>query len=182
MRPSTSPSSASLDLRSKFHEIPMARADILQASLRANPVFYQDGQLLQYRAAVQPGGPGGPQQFDTNITYPLDISHKRQARTVVAARAEKVLEASYPGRRPAADRRRLRRLRRRPERTPDGPIRRGRASRGWRTSRPDRAALQQGRGLRANYQACEDQLRTSGSAWSMPRPPTARPGSTWARS
>ena len=88
----------SLDLRAKFYEIPMARADILQANLRSNPVFYQDGQLLQY-----PGGstqftraaPGGPSQVDTNITYPFDISHKRQARTVVASRAERVLEAQY---------------------------------------------------------------------------------------
>ncbi len=88
----------SLDLRAKFYEIPMARADILQANLRSNPVFYQDGQLLQY-----PGGstqftraaPGGPSQVDTNITYPFDVSHKRQARTVVASRAERVLEAQY---------------------------------------------------------------------------------------
>ena len=39
--------------------------------------------------------PGGPSQFDTNITYPLDVSHKRQARTIVATRAERVLEAQY---------------------------------------------------------------------------------------
>jgi outer membrane protein, heavy metal efflux system len=88
----------SLDLHAKFYEIPMARADVLQANLRSNPVFYQDGQLLQY-----PGGstqftraaPGGPSQVDTNITYPFDISHKRQARTVVASRAQRVLEAQY---------------------------------------------------------------------------------------
>jgi cobalt-zinc-cadmium efflux system outer membrane protein len=88
----------SLDLRSKFYEIPMARADILQANLRANPVFYQDGQLLQYGGAstqFSRAAPGGPSQFDTNISYPLDISHKRQARTVVATRAEKVLEALF---------------------------------------------------------------------------------------
>jgi cobalt-zinc-cadmium efflux system outer membrane protein len=86
----------SLDLRSKFAEIPMARADILQASLRANPVFYQDGQLLQYlRGEYSRARPGGPQQFDTNVTYPLDVSFKRLARTRVMARAEKVLEALY---------------------------------------------------------------------------------------
>jgi cobalt-zinc-cadmium efflux system outer membrane protein len=88
----------SLDLRSKFMEIPMARADILQANLRANPVFYQDGQLLQYKGtstAFSRAAPGGPSQFDTNVSYPLDISHKRQARTRVAARAERVLEALY---------------------------------------------------------------------------------------
>lgn len=83
----------SLDLRQKFFEIPMARADILQANLRSNPVFYQDGQLLQYKSLpFSRSRPGGPQQFDTNISYPLDVSHKRQARTMVAARAEKVLE------------------------------------------------------------------------------------------
>jgi cobalt-zinc-cadmium efflux system outer membrane protein len=88
----------SLDLRSKFLEIPMARADILQANLRSNPIFYQDGQLLQYKGTSTQftrAAPGGPSQFDTNVTYPLDISHKRQARTAVATRAERVLEALY---------------------------------------------------------------------------------------
>jgi outer membrane protein, heavy metal efflux system len=88
----------SLDLRAKYQEIPMARADTLQASLRSNPIFYQDGQLLQYRGASTQftrAAPGGPSQYDTNITYPLDISHKRQARTEVATRAERVLEAQF---------------------------------------------------------------------------------------
>ncbi len=88
----------SMDLKSKFFEIPMAKADMLQANLRSNPVFYQDGQLLQYRGtstAFNRAAPGGPSQFDTNITYPLDVSRKRQARTVVASRAERVLEAQY---------------------------------------------------------------------------------------
>ncbi len=88
----------SLDLRSKFLEIPMARADILQANLRSNPIFYQDGQLLQYRGsstAFSRAAPGGPSQVDTNVTYPLDISRKRQARTLVATRAERVLEALF---------------------------------------------------------------------------------------
>ncbi len=86
----------SLDLRQKYIEIPMARADMLQASLRANPIFYQDGQLLQYqRGEYNRSRPGGPQQFDTNVTYPLDISQKRRARTEVAARAGKVLEAQF---------------------------------------------------------------------------------------
>ena len=70
----------SLDLRSKFCEIPMARADMLQASLRSNPIFYQDGQLLPVRGSpFTRAAPAGPSQFDTNITYPLDVSHKRQA-------------------------------------------------------------------------------------------------------
>ena len=71
----------------KFYEIPQAKADTLQASLRANPVFYQDGQLLAY-----PGYhfsrqvPGGPSQYDTNITFLLDVTRQRQARTAVAER------------------------------------------------------------------------------------------------
>jgi outer membrane protein, heavy metal efflux system len=88
----------SLDLRAKFYEIPMARADILQANLRSNPVFYQDGQLLQYRGPstqFSRSAPGGPSQVDTNVTYPLDVSLKRQARTLVAGRAERVLEAQF---------------------------------------------------------------------------------------
>jgi outer membrane protein, heavy metal efflux system len=88
----------SLDLRAKFMEIPLSRADTLQASLRSNPVFYQDGQLLQYGGTstkFSRMAPGGPSQFDTNVSYPFDISHKRQARTMVATRAERVLEALY---------------------------------------------------------------------------------------
>ena len=88
----------SLDLRAKLLEIPMANADILQANLRSNPIFYQDGQLLQYKGSstqFSRAAPGGPSQFDTNITYPLDVSRKRIARTRVAAQAERVLEALY---------------------------------------------------------------------------------------
>jgi outer membrane protein, heavy metal efflux system len=88
----------SQDLQAKFFEIPMARADTLQAGLRSNPVFYQDGQLLQYKGSstqFSRAAPGGPSQYDTNISYPLDISHKRQARKTVASRAERVLEAQY---------------------------------------------------------------------------------------
>jgi cobalt-zinc-cadmium efflux system outer membrane protein len=86
----------SRDLRAKFYEIPQARADTLQASLRANPVFYQDGQLLAYPGShFSRSVPGGPSQYDTNVTFLLDVTRQRQARTMVAARAEKVLEAQY---------------------------------------------------------------------------------------
>jgi outer membrane protein, heavy metal efflux system len=85
----------SLDLRSKFFEIPQAEADILQAGLRANPVLYFDGQLLQYAAGsagqFSRSRPGGPSQYDLNVSYPIDFSRKRQARTQVACRAKKVL-------------------------------------------------------------------------------------------
>jgi len=86
----------SLDLKQKFYEIPQAQADVLQAGLRANPIFYADGQLLQYYARkFNRSAPGGPSQYDVNISYPLDLSQKRQNRTKVATGAKKVLEAQY---------------------------------------------------------------------------------------
>jgi outer membrane protein, heavy metal efflux system len=83
-----------LDLSSKFYEIPQAKADILTASLRANPVFYADAQLVPY-GQYSRDRPGGQTQYDVNISYPLDLSHKRQARTASAVRATKVTEAQY---------------------------------------------------------------------------------------
>jgi cobalt-zinc-cadmium efflux system outer membrane protein len=83
-----------LDLRAKFFEIPQAQADILQAGLRANPIFYADTQLVPY-GQYNRASTGGPTQYDVNISYPLDVSRKRQARVVVASRAKRVLEALY---------------------------------------------------------------------------------------
>ncbi len=83
-----------LDLRAQFHEIPKARADILTAGLRANPIFYADSQLIPY-GKFSKARPGGPNQFDISISSPLDLSHKRQARTLVACQAQIVLEAQY---------------------------------------------------------------------------------------
>lgn len=83
-----------LALRSRSFEIPQAEADILTASLRANPLMYADSQLIPYgNDSVQ--RPGGPIQYDVNITYPLDVTRKRKARTLVACRAKRVLEAQY---------------------------------------------------------------------------------------
>ena len=83
-----------LDLRAQAHEIPQARADELTASLRANPVFYADAQLVPYGQYTR-NRPGGQTQYDVNISYPLDLSRKRQARTASAARATRVIEAQY---------------------------------------------------------------------------------------
>ena len=83
-----------LDLRAKAVEIPQARADILTASLRANPVFYADAQLVPYGQYTR-NRPGGQTQYDVNISYPLDLSGKRRARTVAATQATRVIEAQY---------------------------------------------------------------------------------------
>jgi outer membrane protein, heavy metal efflux system len=83
-----------LELRSRFYEIPQAQADVLTASLRANPILYADSQLIPY-GQYSRERPGGPLQYDLNITHPLDLNNKRRARTAVAVQARKVLEAQY---------------------------------------------------------------------------------------
>ncbi|WP_435005644.1 TolC family protein [Tundrisphaera lichenicola] len=83
-----------LELRSLYHEIPKARADVLTASLRANPILYADSQLIPY-GNFSEKRPGGATQYDVNITHPFDVSRKRQARTAVATQARFVIEAQY---------------------------------------------------------------------------------------
>ena len=84
--------SQNLDLMAAKLEIPMAEADVLTANLRANPIFYADQQLVPY-GHFSFLRPGGPQQSDVNINYPLDISFKRAARTASAREAKSVTEA-----------------------------------------------------------------------------------------
>lgn len=76
------------------YEIPQAQADILTASLRANPLLFADAQLVPY-GNYSDRRPGGPVQYDVNVTLPLDLSHKREARMAAAGRAKQVLEAQY---------------------------------------------------------------------------------------
>ncbi len=82
------------DLRAKQLEIPQARADVLTASLRANPIFYADSQLVPY-GTNSVRRPDGPTQYDVNVSHPLDYSHKRRARMALAARALEVMEAQF---------------------------------------------------------------------------------------
>jgi cobalt-zinc-cadmium efflux system outer membrane protein len=81
-----------LDLIAFRMEVPMAEADILTASLRANPIFYADTQLIPY-GHYSFLRPGGPPQSDVNVTYPLDITFKRKTRTQQYRIAKKVTEA-----------------------------------------------------------------------------------------
>lgn len=83
-----------LDIRALRHELTQADADILTAGLRTNPLVYLDSQFIPY-GSFGDGNPGGPTQYDLNITYPLDVSRKRQARTVVARMAKTALEAQF---------------------------------------------------------------------------------------
>lgn len=81
-----------LALMALRYEIPMAAADVLTASLRANPIFYADAQLVPY-GHYSNDRPGGQRQFDVNVTYPIDVTRKRAARTQMAKAARRVTEA-----------------------------------------------------------------------------------------
>ena len=85
---------SNLDLFSKSFELPQAEADILTAGLRANPILYSDVQCVPY-GSFSINRPGGQTQYDINVSYPLDLTRKRKARTLVAYRAKCVLEAQF---------------------------------------------------------------------------------------
>lgn len=81
------------ELRSKYYEIPQARADVLTASLRANPMLFGTAGGLPY-GSYSTQRPGNA-TYGATVIYPVDIGRKRLARTDVAQRAEKVIEAQY---------------------------------------------------------------------------------------
>lgn len=83
-----------LNLRAKAVNIPLARADVLTAGLRANPILYADGQLVPY-GRFNRSRTGGPTQYDLNVSHPFDLSGKRRARLCAAGRTVSVLEAQY---------------------------------------------------------------------------------------
>ncbi len=83
-----------LELRAARWQIPASRADVLTASLRANPILYADAQLVPYGRYTR-DRPGGQTQYDLNISHPVDYSGKRRARTASAAVTLNVQEALY---------------------------------------------------------------------------------------
>ncbi|MFO0958505.1 MAG: TolC family protein [Isosphaeraceae bacterium] len=85
---------SNLALLALRYELPMADADALTASLRSNPIFYADGQLIPY-GHYSNHRPGGQRQFDVNITMPIDVTFKRLARMAVADRARAVTAAQF---------------------------------------------------------------------------------------
>jgi cobalt-zinc-cadmium efflux system outer membrane protein len=85
---------ANFDIRALRQELAQADADILTAGLRTNPLIYMDTQFIPY-GTFNEARPGGPTQYDLNITYPLDVSRKRQTRVVVARMARTTLEAQF---------------------------------------------------------------------------------------
>jgi cobalt-zinc-cadmium efflux system outer membrane protein len=84
---------ASYDLAAKFQDIPKARADILSAGLRNDPVLFLSATQLPYQRynAQRPGTP----LYDITLVQPVDISGKHRASIRVAEREYRVLEARY---------------------------------------------------------------------------------------
>lgn len=81
------------DLRSKYYEIPQARADVLTAGMRANPFYFLSASSYPYQS-YSPARPG-ENGYSVSVIHPFDINHKRQARAAAASQAVRVLEAQY---------------------------------------------------------------------------------------
>jgi outer membrane protein, heavy metal efflux system len=82
-----------LELRSKFLEIPQARADVLTAGMRANPFYFLSASSYPYAPYSQ--SRPGENQYSVSVIQPVDINRKREARLAAAAGAVRVREAQY---------------------------------------------------------------------------------------
>ncbi len=84
----------SLDLAQSRGDISQAEADFITAGLRTNPIAYVDTQGVPYGKYTS-NTSGGPNQFDFNVVYPLDVSHKRQSRMKSAWLTRNAVETKY---------------------------------------------------------------------------------------
>lgn len=84
-------------LRAGFEAISQANADALTASLRPNPTLFVDGELLPLTHPFTVNRTGGPPQFDSQLTYPIDwfLFGKRAAHMAAAAHGIKVSAAEF---------------------------------------------------------------------------------------
>ncbi|MGH7222745.1 MAG: TolC family protein [Gemmataceae bacterium] len=84
---------ANYDLAAKFQDIPKARADILTARLRNDPVVFLSATQLPYQqySSQRPGTP----LYDITLVQPLDVSGKHRTSVRVAEHEYRVLEARY---------------------------------------------------------------------------------------
>ena len=83
-----------LDLLQNREEITQAEADYITAGLRSNPIAYVDTQGVPYGRYTDKTT-GGPKQYDFNIVYPVDFSHKRQARMASALLSKRAVETKF---------------------------------------------------------------------------------------
>lgn len=84
-------------LRVGYEEVNQAVADSVTASLKPNPIFATDGQLIPLTRPFTPEQQGGPPQFDAAITYPIDwfLFGKRKAAMASAGIGVQQNEATY---------------------------------------------------------------------------------------
>jgi cobalt-zinc-cadmium efflux system outer membrane protein len=86
-----------LRLRAGFQSIIQANAGAVTASLKPNPLFWTDGQLLQLAKDFTPTRQGGPPQQDFQLGLPVDwfLFGKRAAAMASASQAIRVSRAEY---------------------------------------------------------------------------------------
>lgn len=81
------------DLRTKFHELPKAQADILSAGLRLNPLVFGAADGVPYGSYSE--NRPGENSYALTVIQPIDVNQKRRVRVQVAQQAKRVLEAQY---------------------------------------------------------------------------------------
>lgn len=84
---------ANLDLAAQFQDIPKARADVLTAGLRSDPVVFMSAVPIPYGrfSAQRPGAT----TYDITFVQPLDLSGKHKSNKRVAEKYIPILEARY---------------------------------------------------------------------------------------
>lgn len=81
------------DLAAKYQDIPKARAEVLTAGLRNNPLLFVNVSNIPY-GHFSPQRPTAT-SYDLTLIQPVDINGKRGYRIRAAQEAENVLEAQY---------------------------------------------------------------------------------------
>ncbi|HVX13002.1 MAG TPA: TolC family protein [Pirellulales bacterium] len=81
------------ELRAKAYEIPQARADIITAGMRGNPFYFLSAGNYPY-APYSQNRPGG-NNYGVSLVQPVDVNHKREARTEAARATLSVLDLQY---------------------------------------------------------------------------------------
>lgn len=81
------------ELAAKFQDIPKARAEILSAGMRNNPLVFFNVSNIPY-GHFSPQRPSST-NYDLTVIQPVDINGKRCCRIRAAQVAENVLEAEY---------------------------------------------------------------------------------------
>lgn len=85
--------SANVELAAKYQDIPKARADVLTAGLRNDPVVFLTASPVPYQN-FSPQRPGAT-TYDVTLVQPLDLSGKHKTNKHVAEKHISILEARY---------------------------------------------------------------------------------------